>query len=211
MFLYKSLPMTGFEPQTSGIGNDWATTTAPLLLIFKCLWWTVWPDLAKVTKSMPFFTVFLIWPNAEPTLANLCHYWANFKCCKWPNIKKPGHTAGGSLGANRRHFPFSAAAFAWQAASFTQDGNGSWKKYLQSGKNYISWVLASVTGWFRQKISQHLNHRGPSGKKWCISKIAHSIVQFWPCFPKCIAKDLKSHPNSKKSLNLVTLVVAQLT
>ena len=32
--------------------------------------------------------LFPIWQNAEPTLANLWHYWANFHCCKWPKIEK---------------------------------------------------------------------------------------------------------------------------
>ena len=31
--------------------------------------------------------LFGIWQNFEPALAKeLCH-WANFHCCKWPNIK----------------------------------------------------------------------------------------------------------------------------
>ena len=51
---------------------------------------TVWQDLAKVYKSLANFRRFishLIWQNAEPTLANSLHYWANFQCFKWPNIE----------------------------------------------------------------------------------------------------------------------------
>ena len=33
-------------------------------------------------------SLFLIWQNAEQTLANVWHDWANFHCCKWPNIEK---------------------------------------------------------------------------------------------------------------------------
>ena len=32
-----------------------------------------------------------IWQNVEHTLASSLCYWANFQCCKWPNIEK-GHT-----------------------------------------------------------------------------------------------------------------------
>ena len=42
---------------------------------FKCLW-------------QIFDRLFLIWQNVEPTLRNLVHYWANFYCCKQPNIEK---------------------------------------------------------------------------------------------------------------------------
>ena len=55
----------------------------------------VWTDLAKFChfgKSLRLWQIFnglfLIWQNAEPTLANLLHYWANFHCCKWPNLEK---------------------------------------------------------------------------------------------------------------------------
>ena len=50
----------------------------------------VWPDLAKFChfgKTLQVFGLFLIWQNAEPTLANLWHYWANFHCCKWSYLK----------------------------------------------------------------------------------------------------------------------------
>ena len=29
-----------------------------------------------------------IWKNFEHTLANFLCNWANFQCCKWPNIEK---------------------------------------------------------------------------------------------------------------------------
>ena len=32
--------------------------------------------------------LFLILQNVNPILANLLHNWANFHCCKWPNIEK---------------------------------------------------------------------------------------------------------------------------
>ena len=35
-----------------------------------------------------FDSSFLICQNAEPTLVNLWPCWANFHCCKWPNIEK---------------------------------------------------------------------------------------------------------------------------
>ena len=35
-----------------------------------------------------FDSLFLIWQKAEPTLANLLHYWGNFQCYKWQNIEK---------------------------------------------------------------------------------------------------------------------------
>ena len=47
------------------------------------------PLWQKFTRSRASFNgLFLIWQNAEPTLANLGHYWANFHCCKWPNLEK---------------------------------------------------------------------------------------------------------------------------
>ena len=56
----------------------------------------VGPDLTKshhsgkkFTSLLPiFYSLYLIWQNAEPTLASLSHYWANFHCCKWPNMEK---------------------------------------------------------------------------------------------------------------------------
>ena len=45
------------------------------------LYWgcqSVWPDLAKFCHFWQICDgLFLIWQNAEPTLANLWHYWAN--------------------------------------------------------------------------------------------------------------------------------------
>ena len=50
---------------------------------------TVWPDLVKFRHfGKNFDSLFLTWLNAEPTLANLLHCWANFQCCKWQNIEK---------------------------------------------------------------------------------------------------------------------------
>ena len=55
----------------------------------------VWPDLAIFHYFCKNFTslwqifegLFLSWQNGEPTLANVWHYWANFHCCKCPNIE----------------------------------------------------------------------------------------------------------------------------
>ena len=33
-----------------------------------------------------FDSLFLIWQNAYRAFANLWYFWANFHCCKWPNI-----------------------------------------------------------------------------------------------------------------------------
>ena len=47
------------------------------------------PLWQKFTSLWQIFDcLFLIWLNAEPTLANLWHYWANLNCCKWPNVEK---------------------------------------------------------------------------------------------------------------------------
>ena len=47
------------------------------------------PLWQKFTSLWQIFDcLFLIWQNAEPTFANLWHYWAIFHCCKWPNIEK---------------------------------------------------------------------------------------------------------------------------
>ena len=47
------------------------------------------PLWQKVTSRWQNFDcLFLFRQNAEPTLANLLHCWANFQCCKWPNIEK---------------------------------------------------------------------------------------------------------------------------
>ena len=47
------------------------------------------PFCQKLTSFWQIFdSLFLIWQNAEPTLANLWHYWANIHCCIWPNIEK---------------------------------------------------------------------------------------------------------------------------
>ena len=58
--------------------------------------WTVWHRFGEILPLWEKFTsywkifdaLFLIWQNAEPTLANLSHFWANFHCCKWPNIEQ---------------------------------------------------------------------------------------------------------------------------
>ena len=43
----------------------------------------------KFTSLRQFFDcLFLIWWNAEPTLANLWHYWADFHPCKCTNNEK---------------------------------------------------------------------------------------------------------------------------
>ena len=47
------------------------------------------PLWQKFTSLWHIFDgLFLIWGNAEPTLANLLHYWPNFHCSKWTNIEK---------------------------------------------------------------------------------------------------------------------------
>ena len=56
----------------------------------------LWPDLAKfrplwqkfISHGQFFDGLFPIWQNAEPTLANLWHFWAIFHCYKWPNVEK---------------------------------------------------------------------------------------------------------------------------
>ena len=53
--------------------------------------WRNSATLAEVYKSFTNFWQFIsCWQNAEPTLANLWHYWANFHliCCIWPNNEK---------------------------------------------------------------------------------------------------------------------------
>ena len=45
--------------------------------------WQKFTSLWQIVDSL-----FLIWQNYESTLSNLRHYWANFQCCKWPNIEK---------------------------------------------------------------------------------------------------------------------------
>ena len=49
--------------------------------------------------------LFLIWQNAEPTLANLWHYWANFHCCKWSHIEKESNHLVALQLANLDRFP----------------------------------------------------------------------------------------------------------
>ena len=50
--------------------------------------WRIFATLAKMSKSWAIFEgLFPILENFGPTLANLLHYWANFYCCKWPNIE----------------------------------------------------------------------------------------------------------------------------
>ena len=80
--------LTTTTAQATALLSDFKLTTSQS--------WIVWADLAKLHhygKKFPslwqiFDSLFLIWQNAEPTLANLWHYWANFHCCKWPNIEK---------------------------------------------------------------------------------------------------------------------------
>ena len=46
------------------------------------------PLWQKFTSRWQIFDgLFLIWQNAQPTLANLWHNWDNFHCCKWPKIE----------------------------------------------------------------------------------------------------------------------------
>ena len=45
--------------------------------------WQKIPSLWQI-----FVSLFPMWQNAKPTLANLYHYWAHFHCYKWPNIDK---------------------------------------------------------------------------------------------------------------------------
>ena len=48
--------------------------------------WRIFATLPKVYKSLAHFDgLFFTWQIAEPTLANLRHFWAKFHCCKWPN------------------------------------------------------------------------------------------------------------------------------
>ena len=53
---------------------------------------SVWPDLAPLTKNGKFFVIFkrFIWYFAKcwQYLCNFVHYWANFLCCKRPNMVK---------------------------------------------------------------------------------------------------------------------------
>ena len=55
---------------------------------------SVWPNLAKFRHHGKIFqtfdkcmTVHFFGKMLKPTRANLLHYWANFYCCKWPNLK----------------------------------------------------------------------------------------------------------------------------
>ena len=52
----------------------------------------IWRNFATLQKLTCIWQIldslFLIWQNAEHTLANLWHYWASFHWCKWPNIEK---------------------------------------------------------------------------------------------------------------------------
>ena len=45
--------------------------------------------LAKLHECLVIFgNLFIIWQNANYTLANLWYYLANFLSCQWPNIEK---------------------------------------------------------------------------------------------------------------------------
>ena len=46
----------------------------------------LWQILTGLWKTVD--SLFLIRQNVDLILANLLHYWANFHCCKWPNIEK---------------------------------------------------------------------------------------------------------------------------
>ena len=45
----------------------------------------LWQNLPSLWQI--FVSLFIIWETNKPTLANLLHYWANFRCCKWKNIE----------------------------------------------------------------------------------------------------------------------------
>ena len=107
-FVYKFLPMTGFEPQTSGIGSDrstnWATTTSQLQnlfitsvpakqlkITFKINSWglvvyeqcdLIWQNLATLQqhkKLWPFRNDSnSIWQIFELSLANFICYLTNY-------------------------------------------------------------------------------------------------------------------------------------
>ena len=57
---------------------------------------TARPDLAKFRHLGNILNDFgnilkrplSIWKIFEHTLASALSYWANFQCCKWPNIEK---------------------------------------------------------------------------------------------------------------------------
>ena len=77
---------------------------------------TIWRNLAtlaNVYKSLAnFVSLFLIWQNAEPILANLWHCWANFHCSKWPNIENKSKHLVTPVGLDRS--PKYLASF-WQS------------------------------------------------------------------------------------------------
>ena len=50
---------------------------------------SVWPDLAKFYKYLANFWWFISYlANCWSYFGDFLHYWANFHCCKWPNIEK---------------------------------------------------------------------------------------------------------------------------
>ena len=65
--------------------NDWILT----LDLFSWKFRTLEKFLQVLGK---FLTVYFLF--GKSTLANLLDYWANFHCCKWPNIETQpfGHT-----------------------------------------------------------------------------------------------------------------------
>ena len=76
---YKNFIRSNDLPTPKNVTGDYNVTRfgeiLPLWQKFTSLW-------------QKFNGLFLIWQNAEHTLANLQHYWTNFHCCKWPNLEK---------------------------------------------------------------------------------------------------------------------------
>ena len=56
--------------------------------------WQKFTTFAKKIFDKCFKGLYDIWQSCEHTLGKFVCFWANFHCCKWPNIGKQfGHTA----------------------------------------------------------------------------------------------------------------------
>ena len=138
---------------------------------------TVWQDLATVYKSLANFRRFishLIWQNAEPTLANSLHYWANFQCFEWPNIENNltiwSHLRG------RRFFslvPFKLNSRYWSTYLPTYLAmHWTWSRTSQELKGFPFWIDDNDDGSEMRFEHVRLSLTGEWGSSYLAIKVA---------------------------------------
>ena len=114
-----------------------------------------------------FYGLFLIWPNAEPTLANLWHYWAIFK---W---SKPSGPTGS----------FTYFAIAWKSnfSTVNPPKEETWMRGWLNGQasEHSSYGKVSLYGW---------------SPVWLVWILWNNIICCYLCLVKWLYPNHRKHP-----------------